>query len=302
MKSTAQITHKDKILFPEGKISKEEVVNYYRRVAKLMLPLLRDRPISMHRFPRGINNTGFFQKRAPESMPEWMQTAQVKRKNKEPFPMILCQKQACLLWLANQNCITPHIWLSKIDKPNVPDRMIFDLDPPTKKEFPICVEGALILKDLIEQKAKLKAFVMTTGSKGLHVVVPIERKYSFEQVRTIARLMAEQVVKQYPQKFTLTSSKRLRKGLVYIDVLRNGSAQTTVAPYAIRALPNAPVAVPLFWKELEDKKLHSDSYTIHTIDARVQKNPWKGIERGAKAMPNAKALSNALKRSNFVLY
>ena len=275
-KYTVEITHPNKILFPKGKISKEELALYYLKVAKLMLPLIQGRPISMHRFPNGINKIGFFQKRSPETIPKWMQTVQVKREAKGSIPMILCQEKGTLLWLANQNCITPHIWLSKIDKPNFPDRMIFDLDPPTKKEFPLAVEGALILKEILE-KAKLKAFVMTTGSKGLHVVVPIQRKFSFEQVRAAARRIAEQVVFKDPKKFTLKIQKSQRRGRVYIDVLRNGFAQTTVAPYAIRALPNAPVAVPLFWKELGDKNLRSDLYTLRTIGSRLRKNPWKGL-------------------------
>lgn len=286
LRKTVHMTHKDKILFPQENISKAEIASYYLKVAKLMLPLIHDRPISMHRFPQGIDHQGFFQKRAPENLPQWMQTAKVQRKGQTPISMILCQEKDSLLWLANQNCITPHIWLSKIDQPNVPDRMIFDLDPPTKKEFPISVEGAFLLKEIIEKKMKLKAFVMTTGSKGLHVVVPIQRKHSFEQVRQIARFIAELVVKKSPQKFTLKSRKNQRQGLVYIDILRNGLAQTTVAPYAVRALANAPIAVPLFWKELKDKKLRSDFYTIRTIDSRLKKNPWKTIEKAAKALPD----------------
>ncbi len=286
-KYTVEITHKDKILFPKDKISKEELARYHLKVSKRMLPLIHDRPISLYRFPQGIQGPGFFQKRAPEHIPPWMRTARVTRKTKEPFPMILCQQAASLLWLANQNCITAHIWLSKIDKPNIPDRMIFDLDPPTQKEFFASVEGARILKGIIE-KMKLKAFIMTTGSKGLHVVVPIQRKYPFERVRAIARFIAEQVVKMDPQKFTLETRKNQRRGRVYIDVLRNGFAQTTVAPYSVRALVGAPVAVPLSWEELNDRKLRSNFYTLRTIDVRLKKDPWKGIEKAARPLPNAK--------------
>jgi len=279
-----EITHKDKLLFPKDKISKEDLAKYYARVAKQMLPLIRDRPISMLRFPDGINKIGFFQKRAPETTPKWIRTAKVKRKTEGPIPMILCQEKDALIWLANQNCITPHIWLSKIDKPDLPDRMIFDLDPPTKKEFPAVVEAALLLKEILEKKTKCKAFVMTTGSKGLHVVVPIQRKLPFDALRAIARQIAEELVKKDPKKFTMETRKNKRRGRVYIDVLRNGFAQTSVAPYAVRALPGAPVATPLFWKELQDKKLRSDFYTLRTIGARLQKNPWKGIEKSAKSV------------------
>lgn len=276
------LTHQDKILFPKDKITKEDVALYYLKVAKFMLPLVEDRPISMHRFPRGIDREGFFQKQPPKNLPSWIQTEKVKRQNKKPFPMILCREKATLLWLANQNCITPHIWLSRIDEPNLPDRMIFDLDPPTKKQFPLAIEGALLLRKIIETKYKLKAFVMTTGSKGLHVVVPIQRKYSFDQVRHVARAIAEKVALEDPKKFTLEVRKNKRKGRVYIDTLRNGFAQTTVAPYALRPLPKAPVATPLFWKELKHKTLRPDSYTLRNISLRLKKNPWAGIEKQAR--------------------
>ena len=277
MKPKVEITHKDKILFPKEKITKEEVAAYYLLVAKFMLPLIKDRPISMHRFPKGIHNEGFFQKQPPKNLPTWIKTTKVKRKQKESFPMLLCQEKETLLWLANQNCITPHIWLSKIDKPNLPDRMIFDLDPSTKKQFPTVVKGALALRKIIEEEMKLKAFVMTTGSKGLHVVVPIQRKYSFDQVRAIAHSIAKKLVNEHPEKFTQEIRKDKREGKVYVDTMRNGFAQTTVAPYAIRALDGAPIATPLFWEELKNKKLRPDLYTIRNIRSRLKKNPWLGI-------------------------
>ncbi len=200
--------------------------------------------------------------------------------------MILCEGKETLLWLANQNCITPHIWLSKMDKPDLPDRMIFDLDPPTAKQFPIAVEGALYLRKIIETHGKLKAFVMTTGSKGLHVVVPIQRKHSFDHVRSMAYEIAKRLALEHPEKFTLEIRKNKRKGRVYIDTLRNGFAQTTVAPYAIRAIHGAPIATPLFWEELKDKNLRPNSYTLRNISSRLKKNPWAGIEKRAGAIPD----------------
>ena len=282
-----KISHPKKILFPKEKISKEEVALYYLKVAKRMLPLIKDRPISMHRFPKGIKNGGFFQKQAPETLPKWIKTTKVRREDKEAIAMILCKDKETLLWLANQNCITPHIFLSKMGALDLPDRVIFDLDPfSSKKDFSTVVEAALGLRKILEKEMKLKAFVMTTGSKGIHVVVPIlQKKYSFEKTRAFAHLVAEKLVKQNPKKFTLEMRKDKRKGRVYIDTLRNGFAQTSVAPYALRALDGAPVATPLFWKELQDKKLRPDLYTLRTIHLRLRKNPWAGMERARKSLP-----------------
>lgn len=280
-KYTVEITHPDKVLFPKENITKEEIANYYLEVAPLLLPLLKGRPISMHRFPEGIKKEGFFQKQAPDTLPSWIKVVKVGRKGKTAISMLLCQEKATLLWLANQNCITPHIWLSQIDHPDLPDRLIFDLDPPNKKKFPWVVKGALLLKEILEKEGNLQPFVMTTGSKGLHVVIPLKPEFSFAKVRSFAQKIAEQVVEQDPKLFTLEVRKEKRKGKVFIDVLRNGLHQTVVAPYSIRALDGAPIATPLFWEELQDKTLTSSRYTLRTIQTRLKKNPWKGIEKGA---------------------
>jgi len=283
-KYSVEITHPDKVLFPKGKITKRELAEYYRDVSRLMLPLIKDRPISMKRFPKGIKGEGFFQKNAPEGMPSFVKTAKVKRREKEAIHMILCQEKATLIWLANQNCITPHIWLSRIDKPDLPDRMIFDLDPPPRKGFDAVVEAALLLREVLEKKKKLKAFVTTTGSKGLHVVVPIKRKKHFDEVRAYAREIAKALAEAYPKKYTIESRKEKRRGRLYIDVMRNGPGQTVVAPYSVRPLEGAPIATPLAWSELKDKKLRSNTFNIHNIRPRLKKNPWASLERSAKTL------------------
>ncbi len=189
---TVALTHPDKLLFPKSKITKEDLAAYYIDAAPKMLPHLRGRPISMVRYPQGISGEGFFQKHAPEDLPNWIRTVTAKRKEKESIQMLLCEHAATLVWFVNHYCITPHIWLSRIDKPRLPDRMIFDLDPPREKCFQMVVEGALALREILEDKYKLKAFVSTTGSRGLHVMVPIRRKHDFDVVRTFARSIAEE--------------------------------------------------------------------------------------------------------------
>lgn len=281
---SVEITHPDKVLFPKGRITKLELVEYYRSVSRLMLPHLKDRPISMKKYPKGIKGEGFFQKHAPEGMPSWVKTAKVKRKEGAPIDMVLCQDTASLLWLANQNCITPHIWLSKINRPDTPDRIVFDLDPPPRKTFAAVVEGALLLREILRKEYKLKAFVTTTGSKGLHVVVPIQRKHSFAKVRGLAREIADRLVEEDPKKFTTAARKEKRGGRLYIDTMRNGPGQTVMAPYSVRPIDGAPVATPLAWEELNDSSLRSDTYNIRNIQKRFGRNPWAGMERSAKML------------------
>ncbi len=277
-----EISHPDKILFPKDKITKQELADYYASVSRLMLPLIKNRPISMKRYPRGIKQPGFFQKNAPEGMPSWVKTSKVSRKEREAIHMILCNDKKTLLWLANQNCITPHIWLSRVDKPLFPDRMIFDLDPPPRKGFKDVVEGAFMLKQALEKTFKLTPYVTTTGSKGLHVVVPIKRTRHFDEVRAFARSVAEHLVEYDPKKFTMQVRKNKRQGRLFIDILRNGEKQTVMAPYSVRPLDGAPIATPLSWDELKKSDLRSDTYNIRNFHKRLKKNPWAGMDRSAK--------------------
>lgn len=281
------LTHPNKLLFPKSKITKQELADYYKSVSKRMLPLIKNRPISMKRYPQGIAGINFFQKNAPAGHPSWLKTLKVGREGKESIQMVLCNDLATLVWLANQNCITPHIWLSRADKPHQPDRMIFDLDPPPKGGFQAVVEGANALKEILEKKLKLKTFVNTTGSKGLHIVVPIKRELDFNQVREFARKIATSLTKKSPDKFTTESRKEKRRGRLYIDVIRNAFGQTVVAPYGVRALEGAPVAAPIFWEELSNKSFKSTSYTIRNIKTQLKKNPWANLERSAKSLKPA---------------
>lgn len=297
-KRTVEITHPDKVLFPKTKITKKELAEHYLAVAKYMLPLIKDRPISMKRYPSGINQEGFFQKNAPEGHPDWIKTATVGRKEKENIHMVLCNDLATLLWMANQNCITPHIWLSRYDKPHQPDRLIFDLDPPPKKSFETVVYGARALREILEKKLKLKTFVTTTGSKGVHIVVPIKREFDFAEVRKFAHEIALFLIKKDPTKFTLEVRKEKRRGRLFIDIIRNAYGQTVAAPYSVRALEGAPVATPISWEELNQKTLTSTSFNIHNIRKRLQKNPWSNLERSSKSIKQAMKLLANLKGNN----
>lgn len=296
-RNTIEITHENKLLFPKSKITKKDLALYYQDVSEYMLPLIKDRPISLHRFPQGIGEEGFFQKNVPEGHPAWVKTVKVHRQEKESIQMVLCNHAATLLWLVNQNCITPHIWLSRIDRPEHPDRLIFDLDPPPKKGFEVVVKAAQTLREVLEEELHLPTFVNTTGSKGLHLVVPIKREWDFEKTRHFAHGIAELLVKRYPDEYTIETRKDKRRGRVYIDTIRNAYGQTVVAPYAVRAIEGAPIATPLHWEELKNKKLNSQFFHIGNIRKRLSsfKNPWALIEKKSCSLKRAESILKKLK-------
>lgn len=283
------ISNASKLLFPKSKITKGELVNYYHNIAPVMIPHTKDRPVSMQRFPSGIDQEGFFHKDAPDYFPDWIDTIGVERENKSKTVWhVLCNNAATLVYLANQGVITPHLWLSKVDKLNYPDRMIFDLDPSAAGMFDHVRHAAKILKKLLESLG-LVPFIMTTGSRGLHVVTPIKRELLFDQVRDFARDIAEFIAQQYPQELTVEIRKNKRKRRIFIDYLRNAWAQTAVAPYSVRAIEGAPVAAPLLWKELTPS-LHPQKFSIKNIFRRISRigDPWEDINAHATSLKAAR--------------
>lgn len=289
---TIPLTNTDKILFPKSKITKQEVIDYYLWVSKWMLPLIKNRPISMHRFPSGIDKEGFFQKNISDYFPKWVGSHKIKTREKGKIEMVVCNDKPTLIYLANQACITPHIWLSTIDKIDYPDRMIFDLDPPGK-DFKEVMEGAKIIHELLDHLG-LSSYPMTTGSKGLHIVIPIKKEVDFTEVRMIAKDIASLLCEKMPKMFTTEQRKNKRKGRIFIDYLRNAYGQTGVAPFAIRAIEGAPIAMPLSWQELKGS-LHSQSYNIKNIKKKAT-SPWKGM-RGSSIKSAQKKLEKILAKS-----
>ncbi len=269
------ITHGDKLLYPESGISKRDIVEYYDRIADHILPFLKDRPLTMRRFPYGIGGKGFFQKNAPEHSPKWIKTIEVEKKG-GMLTQVICNTRDTLRYLANQNVIEFHVTLSKKDNLNCPDKLVFDLDPPDGK-FPLVLKCAYELRQLLENQMGFQAFVMTSGSKGLHIVVPLEPVHSFDEVREFAKRTAQILCDRYPDEFTTEIRKEKRDSKLFIDCMRNSYAQTSVAPYSLRALPGAPVATPLSWKDLEDLPSNSQTYKIDTIFYKLEEehNDWK---------------------------
>jgi bifunctional non-homologous end joining protein LigD len=287
-RQVVHITRPQKVLFPDDEIDKRQLAEYYERIASTMLPHLRDRPVTMERYPDGIDGPRLIQKRAASYFPRWIRTASMKKQN-GTVQHVICQDAATLVYLANQACITPHVWLSRIDKPDHPDQMIFDLDP-SGGDFRTVCRAALTLRELLERE-HLHAFVKTTGSRGLHVLVPLNRRARFDDVRAFARDVATELAGADPEHLTVDVRKEKRRGRIFIDIARNAYAQTAAPPYAVRPRPGAPVAAPLEWSELEDPRLTPDRYTISNIFDRLRRTGdlWKDLGRKAQALPRQRA-------------
>lgn len=289
----------DKVYFPNASITKGDLIDYYRRMAERMLPYMRHRPVTMHRFPDGIGGYGFYMKEAPDYFPEWIErvSIQVEEEGGKEQPQIVCNNAATLIYLANQGTITPHIWLSCTGHLDRPDKLIFDLDP-AGRSFDLVREGARDLRPLLAEVG-LVPFVMTTGGKGLHVVVPLEPEADFDVVRLFARALAELLVRREPQKYTLEMRKSNRKGRLFLDYLRNSFAQNSVTPYAVRAKPGAPVATPLEWEELGDGNLDSQRYNMKNIFRRLgqKSDAWQGMREKARPLASARARLAELKQA-----
>jgi bifunctional non-homologous end joining protein LigD len=277
-----EITHPDRVLFPDG-ITKADLVDYYDAVAEVMLPHLKGRPLTLWRYPRGIDEQGFVQQDFAGSVPDWMSSAEVAKEGGTVVHPIADRREA-LAWLANQNCITPHSWLSRRDRLDEPDLIVFDLDPSTTAFAPVRA-AARACADVLEDLG-LASYVKTTGSRGLHVVVPLSRGADFDTVRQFARDIAGVVAADDPAHRTVEQRKDKRGDRIYLDVMRNAYAQTAVAPYAVRARRGAPVATPLEWDELSSRGLRPDRFTIRDVPKRIaeQGDPWADMRRHARSL------------------
>lgn len=281
-----EFTHQERILFPKKNISKGDLLAYYQLIAPIMLVHLRDRLLSVQRFPEGASHEGFYQKDAPDYFPKWIKRVRLKTQTDEMVDYMVCNNVATLLYLVNQNTITFHRWLSRTDKIDFPDRLIFDLDPSPHTTFAQIVSTAQLLKNRLEQD-RLVPFVMTTGSKGLHVVVPLRRTAHFEKVRAYAKGVAGELVAQYPKQVTLEIRKSERGKRLFIDTLRNAYGQTGVAPYSVRATDSASIALPVEWQQLSLIN-SAQQFTIQTITEGFKQyiDPWKNIQSCARALPS----------------
>lgn len=293
-----ELSNTDKLLFPESDITKGDLIHYYREIAEIMLPHLMNRPLTLQRFPDGIDKKGFYQQECSDYFPEWIKTRKTPRadEKEESVEHVLCNNQATLVYLANQAAITLHGWLSRSPRLGKPDRLIFDLDP-SNKDFSAVRYAARQVASLM-QNLGLKPFVMTTGSRGLHVVAPLRAESGFDDVRELAQEMAALLASRHNEELTTEHRKAKRQGRIYLDVMRNSYGQTAVLPYAVRARPGAPIATPLSLDELGDSKLDPQRWHIRNIMRRLgqKKDPWADIQRHAVKLETARRALRALQR------
>jgi bifunctional non-homologous end joining protein LigD len=279
-----KLTHPDKVLFPRARLTKLDLAEHYERVAPAMLPHVSGRPLALQAFPDGIDAGGYFMKAVPSYFPDWVDRA-VMDKRGGKITHALANDSATLAYLAGQNVVTLHGWLSRADRPRQPDRLIIDFDP-SGGGF---AEVRAAARDAGERlrEAGLATYAMTTGSRGLHVVCPLRRGPGFQDVHRFARALAEAMVEDDPRRLTLGWHKAERGKRIFVDVNRNAYAQHAVFPYAVRAQPRAPVAVPIHWDELSDSRLKPDRWTVKTVGARLDSDgyPWKGMGRSARGLP-----------------
>lgn len=286
------IPNPDKVLFPDDGISKQQLARHYRDVARRAVPRLRRRPVMMERHPDGIGGEPLMQKNAPDHFPDWVHTAELAKEG-GTVRHVLCDDADTLVYLAGQACVALHRWTAKADRPHHPDLLVFDLDPHGSAGFDEVRWAARQVGGLLEE-VRMPARVMTTGSRGLHVIASLDRNADFETVRDFAQRASALLVERHPEQLTDKHRKAKRGDRVYLDVQRNAYAQTAVAPYSVRARPGAPVATPIGWDELTDPGVTADRWTVRNFAGRLkERDPWAGADnRGRSVAAAARRLAS----------
>ncbi len=264
------LTHLDKVYWPEEGYTKGDLIAYYRRVAPVLLPYLRDRPESLHRHPNGINGKSFFQKDVSRQRPpDWVKTVALPNESSDKdVTYVLCQNEATLLYLVNLGCIELNPWNSRAGAPDKPDYLIIDLDP-VEVPFARVVETASAVRKMLD-RAGAASLCKTSGKRGLHIFVPLGAAYDHDQARQFAELIANLVHRQLPAITSVKRSPSLRQGRVYLDFLQNSRGQTAAAPYSVRPYAGATVSTPLQWREVK-KGLDPAAYAMKTLPRRLDK-------------------------------
>ena len=274
-----------RVLFPADGITKADLAAYHHAVAPVLVPHLADRPLMLQRFPGGIDKDGFYQKDAGKTLPKWIRTVRARKEGGTVNHPIV-DDEAALLALSNLGTISFHRWGARADELEQPDVLIIDLDP-SRDDFAAVVQAARWTRELLDE-LDLAAYVQVTGSRGLHVVTPLDRSASTEDVGSFADGLAIVLAARHPDELTHEFSKASRGDRLYLDTARNGYAQTAVAPYSVRPRAGAPVATPVEWDELDDPELRADQWTIATIPDRMatRPDPWADMARHARSLPS----------------
>jgi bifunctional non-homologous end joining protein LigD len=281
------ITHPEKVLFPDSGITKGELCAYYEAIAPLMLPHISGRPVTMERYPSGIGKKGFIQKDVSKGFPAWLERIAVEKRSAKEGGTVhypLANDARSLLWLANQNSITPHVWTARVPTLHRPDICVFDLDPPAD-ESDVLLAAALSVRDLL-QELGLPSFVKTSGSKGFHIVVPLDGGSDFDVVWRFAHGAGAVLVKRQPDMFTQEFIKADRGGRIFVDTGRNGPGATFAAVYAVRPKPGAPVSAPCTWQEVERASVAPRAFTLRTMADRVRDagDLWQDIDSHRRSL------------------
>ncbi len=291
MARDVRLSSADRVLFPESGLTKGDLFDYYGRIAPVLVPHLRDRPFTMKRWREGIAGGSFFQKQAPKGIPDWIPTRTftthprpVKGKQggsrEVDFPLV--NSREALLWMVQMHCIDMNAWYSRVDKPDRPDFVLFDLDPPDG-DFPLCVRAALLVRDALDELG-LRSYVKTSGSEGIHVLVPITRRYGFDATHAFAESVSKQLAEANPGVITTEWLKRKRDG-VLLDYHQNGQGKTIASVYSVRPKPGAPVSTPLAWEELTPE-LDPSRFTMAAVLERVEERGdlFEPVLRGGQSL------------------
>jgi bifunctional non-homologous end joining protein LigD len=289
------LTNQQKLYWQDDGITKGEMVNYYSSIAPVMLPYLKDRPQSMHRFPNGINGESFFQKDVDrDKIPAWVKSEKIySESNKEYIDYLICNDKATLVYMANLGCIEINPWNSRLKNITNPDWVVIDLDPEDIS-FKEVVKAAVTVRKTLDDM-EVDSYCKTSGATGLHIYIPLGAKYDYEIAKTFAEVVAQAVNAQIPATTSVLRLPKKRQHKVYLDFLQNRRGQTLAAPYSLRPKPGATVSTPLEWKEVNEK-LDPAAFTIKTIFKRLDKKGdlWKPVlGKGAN-------LDKAMKRLNEV--
>jgi bifunctional non-homologous end joining protein LigD len=272
MARDVKLTSADRVLFPDVGVTKADLFEYYGEVAPAILPHLKNRPFTMKRMPMGVGTESYFQKQAPKGMPSWIPTRAFRtvRRTGESrmvdFPLV--QERDALQWMVQMNCIDMNAWYSRVDKPERPDYVVFDLDPPDG-DFALCIRAAHLLHELLDS-LELRSYVKTSGADGIHVLVPITRRYGFDETYAFAEAVSRRLEADNPGVVTTEWLKRKREG-VLLDHRQNGHGKTLASVYSVRPKPGAPVSTPLRWEELTDDVTPGD-FTMSVALERIERH------------------------------
>lgn len=285
-KVNLHLTNQNKIYFPKSKISKGEIVDYYKFVAPLILPYLKDRPQSLNRFPNGIEGQTFYQKNfEQEKMPSWLKTEELHSESTDSkINYLLCNNKETLIYMANLGCIEINPWNSTVKNIDNPDWIVIDIDPELD-DFKKVVEVALTVKDIMDE-VNTSCYCKTSGASGLHIYIPLNAKYNYETAKIFANLIAIEVQARLPKTTTLERSIKKRNHKIYIDYLQNRKGQTIAAPYCVRPKPNATVSTPLEWDEV-NADLAPQIFNIKTVVDRFEKKGdlWQNVLKEEADIP-----------------